>query len=68
VTTFTEVVAAVVMHSSSVAFSHFGIVLEPAQVERPTPAVERVVARTPRKSGKLSDCPEQPARAKAIRT
>ncbi len=66
-TTFTEVVAAVVMHSSTVALSHFGIVLEPAQVERPTPAVERVIARTPRKAGKVSDCPEPPARAKVIK-
>ncbi|MET0272753.1 MAG: hypothetical protein ABW360_07155 [Phenylobacterium sp.] len=66
-TTLTEVVAAVVMHSSTVAFSHFGIVLEPVQIERPAPAVERVVARSPRKANKLTDCPEQPARAKAIK-
>jgi hypothetical protein len=67
VTTFTEVVAAVVMHSSTVAFSHFGIVVEAVQIERPTPAVERVVARTPRKVGKVVDCPETQARAKVIK-
>jgi hypothetical protein len=67
VTTFTEVVAAVVMHSSTVAFSHFGIVVEPVQIERPTPAVERVVARTPRKVGKVVDCPETQVRAKVIK-
>jgi hypothetical protein len=62
-TTLTEVVAAVVMHSSAVAFSHFGVHLAPTQLEKPTPAAERVIARTPRRaekmSEKLSDCPDQ---------
>jgi hypothetical protein len=59
-TTLTDVVAAVVVQSSAMAFSHFGIALEPVQVDRlqPPPAVERVVARTPRKVNKVSDCPE----------
>ena len=44
----TEIVAAVVAHSSAVAFSHFGVVLEPPpRAERPQPVAERVVARTP---------------------
>jgi hypothetical protein len=62
-TTLTEVVAAVVMHSSAVAFSHFGVQLAPTQMEKATPAAERVIARTPRRaekmSEKLSDCPDQ---------
>jgi hypothetical protein len=62
--TLTEMVAAVVVHSSVAAFSHFGVMLEPERVEKPQPAAERVIARTPRKtiqklSTKLADCPEQ---------
>ncbi|HVI33922.1 hypothetical protein [Phenylobacterium sp.] len=59
--TLTDMVAAVVMHSSAVAFSHFGVSVEPLQVEKPQAPVERVIARTPRKAAraaKLSDCPE----------
>lgn len=44
VQTLTEIVAAVVMHSSAAAFSHFGVTVEPHQPERP-PAAERTVAR-----------------------
>ena len=71
-TTLTEIVASVVMHSSSVAFSHFGLQVETPRLERPTPAVERTVARTPaRKVEKLSqktaDCPDIPAKPHAIR-
>ena len=70
--TLTEIVASVVMHSSAVAFSHFGLQIETPRLDRPTPAVERTVARTParkieRLSDKLSDCPEQRAKAHAIR-
>ncbi len=58
-TTLTELVASVVVHSSVVAFSHFGVVLDAPQLDRPTPAAERVVARTPvRKIEKLTDCPQ----------
>lgn len=61
-TTLTEVVATVVMHSSAVAFSHFGVQLQPTQIEKPTPVAERVIARTPRRADKLSDraidCPQ----------
>lgn len=55
--TLTEVVAAVVVHSSAMALSHFGVSVDPAQVDR-QPAIERVVARTPRKVTKASDCPD----------
>ena len=59
-TTLTEMVAAVVVHSSAFAFSHFGVVLDAPQLEqRATPAAERVVARSHRKAEKLSACPEQ---------
>jgi hypothetical protein len=61
-TTFTEIAAAVVMHSSALAFSHFGVTLEPDQTakpQQPVAAAERVVARTPqRRALKLSECPQ----------
>lgn len=68
--TISEVVAAVVVHSSAAAFSHFGVTLDTRQVERPQPAAERAIARTPaRKAQKMSvvkvpasstpDCPDQ---------
>jgi hypothetical protein len=61
-TTFTELVAAVVVHSSAAAYSHFGVTLEPMQVEHPVP-VERTVARTtPKKVTKVSDGAVVPAR------
>jgi hypothetical protein len=75
-TTFTEIVATVVVHSSAVALSHFGVTLEPTQVEQAQPApVERVIARTRttpmaahRKGVKLTSCPEphQPPRARTV--
>lgn len=75
-TTFTEIVATVVVHSSAVAMSHFGLTLEPTQVEQAQPApVERVIARTHttpagahRKGVKLTNCPQphQPPRALAV--
>ena len=55
--TLTEVVAAVVVHSSAAAFSHFGVTLQAPVIERAQPVSERVVARTPRKTVK-ADCPE----------
>jgi hypothetical protein len=45
VQTLTEIVAAVVVHSSAAAYSHFGVTLEPHPVQRPVP-VERTIART----------------------
>lgn len=49
-TTLTEIVATVVVHSSAAALSHFGVTLEPAAVVQPAspPQAERVVSRTPR--------------------
>lgn len=74
-TTFTEIVATVVVHSSALAFSHFGVTLEPSQVEPPAPApVERVIARTPppppalrHKGVKLTACPDPHHPARGIR-
>ena len=69
-TTFTEIVATVVVHSSAVALSHFGVTMDqPALVERAPPPVERVIARTPgrtlrtQKVMKLTSCaqPHRPA-------
>jgi hypothetical protein len=67
-TTFTEIVATVVVHSSAVALSHFGVTMEPTQVAQATPPpVERVIARTPttlqttlqmHKVMKLTSCPQ----------
>ena len=57
-TTFTEIVAAAVVHSSAAALSHFGVTIEPARTDHPTPAVEHVVARTPRPAEKLNGCPQ----------
>jgi hypothetical protein len=65
VQTLTEIVAAVVVHSSAAAYSHFGVTLDAHQ---PPPApVERTVARTaaPKKIVKMAapvektaDCPQ----------
>ena len=61
--TLTEMVAAVVLHSSAAAFSHFGVTLE-AQQAAPPPSEQRVVARSPRKLErvdklqKASACPD----------
>jgi hypothetical protein len=61
-TTFTEIVASVVVHSSAVALSHFGVTMQPTQLERQPPPVERVIARTPaqaqHRAMKLSNCPD----------
>ena len=63
--TLTEMVAAVVVHSSAAAFSHFGVTLESPQVEQrsPPPAEQRIVARSPRQTAaekvqKAVTCPE----------
>jgi hypothetical protein len=58
--TLTQFVAAVAVHSSAAALSHFGVTLAPAQVVQPAPpaaAAERVVARSPRPAAKLVSCP-----------
>lgn len=64
--TLTEMVAAVVLHSSAAAFSHFGVTVEAPRVEqRPASAADqRIVARSPRqaqrasKVEKASTCPD----------
>lgn len=65
--TLTEVVAAVVVHSSAVAFSHFGVALETPQAEATAPVASRVVARTPRKVDKAAVHPPgaRPTEARA---
>jgi hypothetical protein len=64
-TTLTEIVAAVVVHSSAVALSHFGVTMDPAEADRAPPPAERVVARThvqpqpqQHKVMKLTSCPQ----------
>jgi hypothetical protein len=74
-TTFTEIVATMVVHSSAVALSHFGVTMEPAQVDRVTPPpAERVIARTPaavpaspHRVMKLTSCPEQKRPARTLK-
>jgi hypothetical protein len=71
-TTFTEIVATVVVHSSAMALSHFGVTLEPTQAEKAAPPpVERVVARTPpapQRVMKLTSCPEPRRHAYPLKT
>lgn len=71
--TLTEMVAAVVVHSSAAAFSHFGVTLEAPRIERPAPPAidQRIVARTPArkmsdKVEKVTTCPEE-AKARLVR-
>jgi hypothetical protein len=73
--TLTEMVAAVVVHSSAAAFSHFGVTVETLRAEPPraaSAADQRVVARSPRqtqrseKVEKASICPEA-QRARVIK-
>lgn len=66
VATLTEIVAAVVVHSSAAAYSHFGIALEPPQ--KAHPPVQRTVARSAaqRSETAADDCPEA-QRAKALK-
>ncbi len=44
--TLTEIVAAVVVHSSALAYSHFGVALDPPHRAEGPPPAERTVART----------------------
>lgn len=54
-TTLTDMVAAVVVHSSTAAFSHFGVTLEraPEPVHAVAPAESHVVARSPQPTIRL---------------
>jgi hypothetical protein len=68
-TTFTEIVATVVVHSSAVALSHFGVTLEPERA--PPPAAARVVARTrvsQPKVMRLTSCPSGAPPVHVVRT
>ena len=66
-TTLTDVVAAVVVHSSAMAFSHFGVSVQPIQAMPVQPPVERVVARTPARKASHLDCPDaQRARTEKV--
>jgi hypothetical protein len=71
-TTLTEIVASVVVHSSAVALSHFGVTVEPAQTVRQPAPVEHVIARTPaqaqHRAMKLSNCPLGQAHARTVKT
>ncbi|MGQ3018279.1 hypothetical protein [Phenylobacterium sp.] len=53
--TFTEIVAAVVIHASAVAYGHLGVQVEPQQPERTAP-VERKVARSVSPQTPLKSC------------
>lgn len=70
-TTFTEIVASVVVQSSAVALSHFGVTLEPTQAVRQPAPMERVVARTPAQVQhhvmKLSNCPLREAHPQGMK-
>lgn len=71
-TTFTEIVATVVVHSSAAALSHFGVTLEPAPAVQPAPApahaVERVIQRSPRTiPHSLASCPTPRSAASGVR-
>ena len=70
-TTLTDIVAAVVVHSSAVALSHFGVTMEPAQIDRATPPpAERVIARTPstqHKVMRLTSCSRPRHAAHAVK-
>lgn len=65
--TFTEIVTAVVIHSSAAAYAHFGVPVEAHQVERSAPPAERTVARsTSKPATPIADCP--PPRPRALKT
>ena len=74
--TFTEMVAAVVVHSSAAAFSHFGVTIDTPRIEQSrAPAVaadQRTIARSPRQAQRAAKvekafvCPET-ARARLLK-
>jgi hypothetical protein len=65
--TLTELVAAVVVHSSAAAFSHFGVPVEAHQVERPAPAARTIARTAPKPVTTVSDCPDSKPKAKVVR-
>jgi hypothetical protein len=67
--TLTEIVTAMVVHSSAAAYSHFGVAVEVKQPERPVPITRTVARVTPARASvkpattiKAEDCPETAAR------
>lgn len=72
--TLTEMVAAVVVHSSAAAFSHFGVTVETPRVAPPA-GEQRVIARTPapRKPApvarieRAADCPDTPPKGAVVK-
>lgn len=72
--TLTEMVAAVVVHSSAAAFSHFGVTMDTPKVAAPI-AEQRVVARTPAprkvaarvERASATPCPETAPKAALVR-
>ena len=74
--TLTEMVAAVVVHSSAAAFSHFGVTIDTPKVEQSRPAAvaadQRTIARSPRQAQRAAKvekafvCPET-ARARLLK-
>jgi hypothetical protein len=63
--TLTEIVTAMVVHSSAAAYSHFGVAVEVKTPERPAPVARTVSRVSPPKSLKPAsavrddeDCPE----------
>jgi hypothetical protein len=74
--TLTEMVAAVVVHSSAAAFSHFGVTIDTPKIEQPrapTPAADqRTIARSPRQTQRVekvlkANCTETERRAVAVK-
>lgn len=64
-----EFVAAVVVHSSAAAFSHFGVVLEVAEPRPALSATDKpTVSRSPREDpAKALACPEAQTKPRALR-
>ena len=61
--TLTELVAAGVVHSSAVAYAHFGVPVEAHQVEKPVVAEPRTVARSTQSTKPVAMSEPAPARA-----
>jgi len=64
--TLTEIVAAVVVHSSAAAFSHFGVPVEAHQIERPADPDRTVARSSPKPVTPVADCPQP--RSKVLKT
>ena len=68
-TTLTEIVATVVVHSSAAALSHFGVMVQPAATVQPAPvhAAERVIPRSPPAQQNMASCPKPHIATAAVR-